>query len=227
MDDNCDRSSDFYQVLGLKKECTEAELKNAYKKLALRWHPDRCSASGNSKNVEEAKKKFQAVQEAYSVLSDANKRLLYDVGIHDTDDDDDANGMADFLSEMSAMMRQNKTNENIETSFEELKDLFNGMFENDIESFGLSFETKSFTACPSLFSSCGENTSSIYKRGSSEMSTVVENSSTFNMSVQGFCLGTDNMEDTKRRGSARERRGAKQHGSKHKAGQNGASLARV
>ncbi|KAJ0744996.1 putative DnaJ domain, Chaperone J-domain superfamily [Helianthus annuus] len=66
MDVNGGKSNDFYEILGLKKECTEAELKNAYRKLAMRWHPDRCSASGNSKNVEEANKKFQAVQEAYS-----------------------------------------------------------------------------------------------------------------------------------------------------------------
>ncbi|CAH1424748.1 unnamed protein product [Lactuca virosa] len=176
MDGNGEKNIDFYQVLGLKKECTITELKNAYKKLALRWHPDRCSASGNSKYVEEAKKKFQAIQEAYSVLSDENKRFLYDVGIHDSDDDTD--GMADFLSEMATMMNQNKPNDNVETSFEEIKDLFKEMFQSDIESFGLSSETKSFT--------------SINKRSSSEMSSsIVEDCSNFKMSVQGFCLGTD------------------------------------
>ncbi|EYU26994.1 hypothetical protein MIMGU_mgv1a0263671mg, partial [Erythranthe guttata] len=61
-----EKSSDFYGVLGLRKECTAAELRVAYKKLAMKWHPDRCSASGNLKYVEEAKNKFQAVQQAYS-----------------------------------------------------------------------------------------------------------------------------------------------------------------
>ncbi|KAA0059372.1 dnaJ-like protein subfamily B member 6-like [Cucumis melo var. makuwa] len=103
------KNDDLYAVLGLKKECSEAELKNAYKKLALRWHPDRCSASGDSKFVEEAKKKFQTIQQAYSVLSDANKRLLYDVGVYDSDDDDD-DGMGDFLTEMVAMMDQTTPN---------------------------------------------------------------------------------------------------------------------
>ncbi|XP_035833967.1 chaperone protein DnaJ-like isoform X8 [Helianthus annuus] len=84
--------SDFYQVLGLSKECTEAELKTAYKKLALKWHPDRCS---DSKYVEEAKMKFQAIQEAYS-------------GVYDSDDDQD--GMADFMGEMAVLMSQNKPN---------------------------------------------------------------------------------------------------------------------
>ncbi|GJR68638.1 DnaJ homolog subfamily B member 6-like isoform X3, partial [Tanacetum coccineum] len=54
------------------------------------------------KYVEEAKKKFQALQEAYSVLFDANKRFLYDVRIDDSDDDTD--GMADFLSEMATII---------------------------------------------------------------------------------------------------------------------------
>uniref|UniRef100_A0A2P2LBQ6 Chaperone protein dnaJ 6-like isoform X1 n=1 Tax=Rhizophora mucronata TaxID=61149 RepID=A0A2P2LBQ6_RHIMU len=82
------KSKDFYEVLGLEKECTASELRNAYKRLAMRWHPDRCSSSGNSKFVEESKKKFQAIQQAYSVLSDANKRFMYDVGAYDSDDDD-------------------------------------------------------------------------------------------------------------------------------------------
>ncbi|KAI3775154.1 hypothetical protein L1987_49723 [Smallanthus sonchifolius] len=226
MDVNGGKSIDFYGILGLKKECSEAEIKNAYRKLALRWHPDRCSASGDSKNVEEAKKKFQAVQEAYSVLSDADRRFLYDVGIHDCDDDEENQGMADFLSEMATMMRQNKSDENIETSFEELKDMFEEIFETDIKSFDLSSETKSFTTCPTLFSSYGENMSSTNKRGSSVMSTtMVEDPSTFKPSVQGFCLGANNMEDMKRGGCARERRGTK-HVSKHKSSRNGASSVR-
>jgi len=63
-----EKSSDFYSVLGLDKECTASDLRIAYKKLAMRWHPDRCSASGNSKFVEEAKKKFQDIHQAYSGL---------------------------------------------------------------------------------------------------------------------------------------------------------------
>ncbi|CAH1442402.1 unnamed protein product [Lactuca virosa] len=139
MGENGVKSSDFYQVLGLEKGCTEAELKNAYKKLALRWHPDRCSAFGDSKHVEEAKKKFQDIQEAYSVLSNANKRFMYDVGVYDSDDDE--NGMADFLSEMAVMMSQNKPAENGEEAFQELKDLFEEMFESDIESLSSSSQS--------------------------------------------------------------------------------------
>ncbi|TKY61143.1 Chaperone protein DnaJ [Spatholobus suberectus] len=97
-------SGELYAVLGLDKECTQSELKSAYKKLALKWHPHRCSVFG----VEEAKKKFQAIQHSYSVLSDANKRFLYNVGVYDSNDDQ--NGMSDFLNEMATMMSQTKPN---------------------------------------------------------------------------------------------------------------------
>ncbi|XP_047310064.1 dnaJ homolog subfamily B member 6 isoform X2 [Impatiens glandulifera] len=125
--------NDFYAVLGLQKECTDEELRNAYKKLALRWHPDRCSALGNLKRVEEAKKKFQDIQEAYSVLSDANKRFMYDVGVYEGDEDD-ANGMGDFLNEMADMMCQHKSNGGGNESFKELQDMFDEMFQNETSS---------------------------------------------------------------------------------------------
>ncbi|CAN4085116.1 unnamed protein product [Withania somnifera] len=188
-----DKSSDFYAVLGLNKECTETELRNAYKKLALKWHPDRCSASGNSKFVEEAKKKFQAIQEAYSVLSDANKRFLYDVGVYDSGDDDDENGMGDFLNEMVAMMSQNKSNENQGETFEELQDMFEEMFQSDIGTFSSS---SSRNGTPSM---CSTSSTSSFsdtfltfsnKRNSADMnsgSSVKGDPCQF----QGFCIGTD------------------------------------
>ncbi|KAK0598619.1 hypothetical protein LWI29_036364 [Acer saccharum] len=127
---------------------------------AKRWHPDRCSASGNSKFIEEAKKKFQGIQHAYYVLSDANKRFLYDVGVYDSDDDDDENGMGDFLNEMANMMSQTKTNEkNGEESFEKLQELFEEMFHGDGEALG----------------------------SSSQMN--LEGSSSFDAHFQSFCLG--------------------------------------
>ncbi|KAL4584456.1 hypothetical protein LXL04_009058 [Taraxacum kok-saghyz] len=199
MGGNGAKSSDFYKVLGLKKECTETEVKNAYKKLALKWHPDRCSAAGNSRYVEEAKGKFQAIQEAYSVLSDGNKRFLYDVGVYESDDEENQ-GMADFMSEMAVMMSQNKPHENGET-FEELKDLFEEMFESDIESFNSTSHSST------LFSSCGESSSSSSskKRGSSTMSnTKNEDPLCFDAHFQGFSLGAgrrfDERSNSRRKG---------------------------
>ncbi|KAK3413586.1 hypothetical protein EUGRSUZ_I02134 [Eucalyptus grandis] len=124
-----EKSEDLYAVLGLNKECTTSELRSAYKKLALRWHPDRCSASGTS---EEAKTKFQEIQQAYSVLSDENKRFLYDIGAYDNDDDE--NGMGDFMSEMAVLMSQTKSNEMGQWSFEELQETFDDMFRREIKT---------------------------------------------------------------------------------------------
>ncbi|KAK7349327.1 hypothetical protein VNO77_06607 [Canavalia gladiata] len=208
-----DKSNDFYAILGLNKECTESELRNAYKKLAMKWHPDRYSASGNSKFVEEAKKKFQAIQEAYSVLSDANKRLMYDVGVYDSDDDE--NGMGDFLNEMVTMMSQTKSNENGEESFEELQQLFEDMFQADIGLDGSSSLASAGCSSSSAYMTYSESSNS-NKRNSTEMNFgKAGNSSDFDANYQNFCFGVKHLQDIKKRkggipegeGSSRKRNG--------------------
>ncbi|KAK9149269.1 hypothetical protein Scep_008026 [Stephania cephalantha] len=161
--------ADFYSVLGLEKGCSVPELKNAYKKLALRWHPDRCSASGNSKFVEEAKRKFQAIQEAYSVLSDHNKRFLYDIGIHESDGDEE-DGMCDFMEEMAVLMGQTKaTNEKRgEESFEELQELFNEMFNRDMCA---SEQSSTSSSSSSSSSSNTVNSSKMYNNNNNNNGT--------------------------------------------------------
>ncbi|RLN12106.1 chaperone protein DnaJ-like [Panicum miliaceum] len=123
--------ADLYAVLGLSRECTDAELRGAYRRLAMIWHPDRCSASGSSAaRVEEAKERFQEIQGAYSVLSDSNKRFLYDVGVYDSEDDEaDLSGMGDFPGEMADMMSQATPTE----TFEELQQLFVDTFQDDLD----------------------------------------------------------------------------------------------
>ena len=62
---------DYYSILGVNKSASAEELKSAYKKLAKKWHPDVNKAP-------EATEKFKELNEAYSVLSDSNKRAQYD-----------------------------------------------------------------------------------------------------------------------------------------------------
>lgn len=64
---------DYYRVLEVQKTATGADIKKAYRKLALKWHPDK-----NPDNMEEATKKFKEISEAYEVLSDDKKRRVYD-----------------------------------------------------------------------------------------------------------------------------------------------------
>src|SRR3972149_6207927 len=67
---------DYYDVLGVLKNASESELKSAYRKLAKEYHPDMATKRGISK--EEAESKFKEISEAYSVLSDTDKRSVYD-----------------------------------------------------------------------------------------------------------------------------------------------------
>jgi len=63
---------DYYEVLGVTRTVTETELKSAYRKLALQYHPDR------NPNNPDAEEKFKEVSEAYAILADADKRSVYD-----------------------------------------------------------------------------------------------------------------------------------------------------
>ena len=62
---------DYYEVLGIDKNASQDEIKSAFRKLAKKYHPDVCKEA-------DAEKKFKEVQEAYSVLSDEEKRRQYD-----------------------------------------------------------------------------------------------------------------------------------------------------
>ena len=68
---------DYYEVLGVDKNASEDDIKSAYRKLALKWHPDRW-VSGTDAEKKTAEEKFKEASEAYSVLSDKDKRAKYD-----------------------------------------------------------------------------------------------------------------------------------------------------
>jgi len=65
---------DYYEILGVSREASDKEIKTAYRKLARQWHPD----MHQGKEKETAEEKFKQINEAYEVLSDAEKRAKYD-----------------------------------------------------------------------------------------------------------------------------------------------------
>ena len=64
--------SDYYNILNVDKDASQTEIKKAYRKLSMKWHPDRNKSS-------EAESQFKSISEAYTVLSDEKSRQEYDM----------------------------------------------------------------------------------------------------------------------------------------------------
>ncbi|XP_057507796.1 uncharacterized protein LOC130790780 [Actinidia eriantha] len=64
---------DYYKILQVNRNASDEDLKKAYRKLAMKWHPDK-----NPNNKKDAEAKFKQISEAYEVLSDSQKRAIYD-----------------------------------------------------------------------------------------------------------------------------------------------------
>jgi len=73
MENNKVKGKDYYEVLGVKRTANQGEIKQAYRKLAMKFHPDK------NPGDEAAAEKFKAVSTAYAVLSDPNKKRQYDI----------------------------------------------------------------------------------------------------------------------------------------------------
>lgn len=67
------QKKDYYEILGVSRNASPEEIKKAYRQLVKKWHPDR-----HHENKKEAEEKFKEIQEAYEVLSDPQKKSLYD-----------------------------------------------------------------------------------------------------------------------------------------------------
>lgn len=98
---------DYYGILGLSKTSTKVEIKKAYKKLALKYHPDR------NKGCKQSESKFKKVSEAYEILSDDQKRKIYDThgknglkGHHFQNSDNIFNMFFSGMNGFSNMFRQ-------------------------------------------------------------------------------------------------------------------------
>ncbi|CAO2208619.1 unnamed protein product [Urochloa humidicola] len=127
-------SSSYYAVLGVHPGASAAEIRAAYHRLAMRWHPDKIAsgrAPADPAQAEEAKTRFQQIQEAYQVLSDEKRRALYDAGMYDPLDDDqeDVEGFHDFLQEMISLMATVGREEPV-YSLGELQSMLDGMIQD-------------------------------------------------------------------------------------------------
>ncbi|KAK1299235.1 hypothetical protein QJS10_CPB14g00252 [Acorus calamus] len=120
------RSGCYYAVLGVDRCASAAQVRAAYRKLAMTWHPDRWArGAADSSRAEEAKRRFQQIQEAYDVLSDHRKRSLYDAGLYDPlDEAEDIDGFSGFVEEMMSLMEDVRREDKSSYSLEELQRMF-------------------------------------------------------------------------------------------------------
>lgn len=97
---------DYYEVLGVSKNATDQEIKSAYRKLAVKWHPDKQAGKSDAEK-KEAEEKFKECSEAYEVLSDKSKRTNYDQFGFDgsTGFGGDSMDMGDFMRRHASMFR--------------------------------------------------------------------------------------------------------------------------
>ena len=70
---------DYYKILGVAKDASDDDIKKAYRKLAMKYHPDRW-VNGTEDEKKDAEQKFKEIAEANEVLSDPQKRQMYDNG---------------------------------------------------------------------------------------------------------------------------------------------------
>lgn len=107
----------YYQTLNLSPNASSDEIKKSYKKLAMKWHPDK-----NPQNVEEATEKFKKIAEAYDVLGNEEKRRTYD-----SNDFFDGNFSSNSNRSQSHYFNHHNQDESIRRAFE----MFNHFFAND------------------------------------------------------------------------------------------------
>ncbi|EOX95175.1 hypothetical protein QUC31_004904 [Theobroma cacao] len=128
----------YYSVLGICKQASASEIRDAYRRQALKWHPDRWTR--NPKVAGEATKRFQQIQEAYSVLSDKGKRRIYDAGLVGLLADDDDEGFLNFMQEMVLIMQNVKSQEG--NNLEDLRGLLMDMMADDERrKFGFDWDS--------------------------------------------------------------------------------------
>ena len=130
---------DYYEVLGVAKNADEKTIKKAYRKLAKKYHPD--TNAGNP----DAEKKFKEVTEAYSVLSDPEKKKMYDQFGHAAFDQSAGgsyqgsgfgNGFQGFKSGPGVYQEYHFTGNADDIFGDMFKDIFHGSSSKSTDGFG-------------------------------------------------------------------------------------------
>ena len=137
-------SSDYYKILDISKTATNDDIKKAYRKLAIKWHPDK---NNNSKESEEM---FKKIAEAYSVLSDNNKRRQYDL----------------------------RSNEGLDSElvfdFESAEQLFSNIFNSPIYSFNFNEDNFNVYDMPSYSRTYSTSSTTINGKTFSKTTTTIK-----------------------------------------------------
>jgi len=126
----------FYEILQVSKTATNDEVKKAYKKLAIKWHPDK-----NPGREKEAEEKFKEIAEAYSILTDPHKRQHYDkYGTIDFDNVPNGNEDFGFGFGMGGRQRNFGSGGSFGGfTFERAEEIFKEAFGEDFGDFGFGF----------------------------------------------------------------------------------------
>ena len=136
----------YYSVLGLKKDSKADEIKKAYKKLAIKYHPDR-----NTDNKKEAEKKFAEINEAYSILTDPKKKQQYDMYGTVGSGTSEANPVNTFRmfnnifqQHVSEFINRNNTQESSGSGFSNIFNELNNSTTKEFPLGGIKFKVHSF-----------------------------------------------------------------------------------
>jgi DnaJ-class molecular chaperone len=135
-------TTNYYAVLGITKDANEEEIKKAYKKLAMKYHPDK-NPDGEK---EKAEAEFKKISEAYSILGDPIKRRNYDLGIPTS-----IGGNFDPFSMFNAFFENKDINSFINDFFaEQSGNPFMGSFDDILGGADIKFSIHTFTQMPPM-----------------------------------------------------------------------------
>ena len=138
----------YYSILGLKKDAKADEIKKAYKKLAIKYHPDR-----NTDNKKEAEKKFAEINEAYSILTDPKKKQQYDMygtvsgasGVSETNPVNTFRMFNNiFQQHVSEFINRNNTQKSSGSGFSNILNELNNSTIKEFPLGGIKFKVHSF-----------------------------------------------------------------------------------